>query len=162
MNEQPRAWTIFRHASPTSDLIAALIAVALLSGIAGILVSPAIAILAAVAISVASILMWRTTAIHRGVQVALFVIEAVIGVSAVMGGTQLLRGDFLNDVPLSWLAGTPFSDYTIPGLALAIGVGGSALLAAATVSIDREWAVLASVLVGPILVWIPGRRGTQP
>ncbi len=36
------------------------------------------------------------------------------------------------------MAGTPFSDYTIPGLVLVIVVGGSALLAAATVFIHDE------------------------
>ena len=51
-------------------------------------------------------------------------------------------------LPRVWLAGTPFSDYTIPGLTLVIVVGGTALLAAATVFIQREWAVLVSVLAG--------------
>jgi hypothetical protein len=49
---------------------------------------------------------------------------------------------------VAWLAGTPFSDYTIPGLLLAMVVGGSALLAATTVFIHREWAVLISALAG--------------
>jgi hypothetical protein len=53
--------------------------------------------------------------------------------------------------PLAWLAGTPFSDYTILGLVLAIVVGGSALLAAATVFIHREWAVLVSAVAGLLL-----------
>ena len=51
-------------------------------------------------------------------------------------------------LPLAWLAGTPFGDYTIPGLALAIVVGGSALLAAATVFIHREWALLVLLVAG--------------
>ncbi len=50
--------------------------------------------------------------------------------------------------PLAWLAGTPFSDYTIPGLALAIVVGGGMLLAAATVFLRREVAVLISMAAG--------------
>jgi hypothetical protein len=152
MNQQSSARSIFGHGSPATVLIAVLMILAVLSGIAGILVSPLIAILAAAAVVAASIVMWRQSAKHRGGRVALFVIEAVIGLSAVLGGAQLLRGDFLNDVPLSWLAGTPFSDYMIPGLVLAIVVGGSALLAAATLSIDREWALLPSVLAGPLLV----------
>ena len=55
------------------------------------------------------------------------------------------------ELPLAWLAGTPFGDYTIPGLALAIVVGGSALLAAATIFIHRQWAVLVSVMAGLVM-----------
>jgi hypothetical protein len=63
----------------------------------------------------------------------------------------LLRGAFDQFLPVAWLAGTPFSDYTIPGLVLVIVVGGSALLAAATVFVRRDWAVLVSVLAGLLL-----------
>jgi hypothetical protein len=54
-------------------------------------------------------------------------------------------------LPIAWLAGTPFSDYIIPGLILVFVVGGSALLAAATVFIEREWALLISMLAGLIM-----------
>jgi hypothetical protein len=47
---------------------------------------------------------------------------------------------------------TPFTNYTIPMLLLAIVVGGSSLLAAAIVFIQREWAVLLSVLAGLIMI----------
>jgi hypothetical protein len=90
---------------------------------------------------------------HRVIRVALAVIEAFIGLGAIGGGFGLLRGVVFNyQVPLAWLAGTPFSDYTIPGLMLVMAVGGSALLAAATVFIDREWAVLVSLLAGLLMV----------
>ena len=90
---------------------------------------------------------------HEVIRVALVVIEAFIGLGAIGGGFGLLRGVVFNyEVPVAWLAGTPFSDYTIPGLALVIVVGGSTLLAAATVFIYREWAVLVSVLAGLLMV----------
>jgi len=80
---------------------------------------------------------------HEVIRIALL----VIATSAVAGGIAVLGGVvFEYKLPLAWLAGTPFSDYTIPGLALAIVVGGSALIAAATIFIHREWAVLVSVL----------------
>jgi hypothetical protein len=86
---------------------------------------------------------------HNVIRIALVVIEGFIGLSAIQGGIGLLRGAY--PVPVAWLAGTPFSDYTIPGLVLVIVVGGSALLAAATVFIHREWAVLVSVLAGLLM-----------
>jgi hypothetical protein len=88
---------------------------------------------------------------HEVIRIALVVIAAIIATSAIAGGSALLRGEldrFLSD---AWLAGTPFSDYTIPGLVLVIVVGSGALLAAATAFIHREWAVLASVLAGLLM-----------
>jgi hypothetical protein len=83
---------------------------------------------------------------HKLVRTALLVLEALVVLSAIAGGLWLVAGR--SAVPLVWLQGTPFSDYTIPGLVLAIVVGGSALLAAVTVFIHREWAVLISVAAG--------------
>jgi hypothetical protein len=86
---------------------------------------------------------------HEVIRIALLAIAAFIATSAIEGGVAVLGGVvFGYKLPLSWLAGTPFSDYTIPGLALAVVVGGSALLAAATVFIHREWAVFVSVVAG--------------
>jgi hypothetical protein len=87
---------------------------------------------------------------HNVIRIALLVIEALIGVSCLQGGIGILQGT--NPwLQVAWLAGTPFSDYTIPGLLLVIVVGGSALLAAATVFIDGEWAVLVSALSGLLM-----------
>ena len=88
---------------------------------------------------------------HEVIRIALLVIAAIIATSAIAGGSALLRGEldrFLSD---AWLAGTPFNDYTIPGLVLVIVVGGGILLAAATVFIHREWAVLISALAGLLM-----------
>ena len=88
---------------------------------------------------------------HEAIRIALVVIAALIATSAIAGGSALLRGEldrFLSD---AWLAGTPFSDYTIPGLVLVFVVGGGALLAAATAFIHREWAVLVSMLAGLLM-----------
>jgi membrane protease YdiL (CAAX protease family) len=89
---------------------------------------------------------------HEVIRIALLVVAAFIAMSAIEGGVAVVGGvDFGYKLPLSWLAGTPFSDYTIPGLALAIVVGGSALIAAATIFIHREWAVLVSVVAGVVM-----------
>jgi hypothetical protein len=78
------------------------------------------------AVVAASILVARTPLHHKGRRIALFVIEAFIGVTAIQGGIGLLRGTFDQVLRVAWLAGTPFSDYTIPGLVLLMVVGGSA------------------------------------
>jgi hypothetical protein len=87
---------------------------------------------------------------HKFTRITLVVFEAIVALSAIAGGVSLATGTIT--FPLAWLQGTPFSDYTIPGLVLAIVVGGSALLAAATVFIRREWAVLVSVAAGLLMV----------
>jgi len=55
-------------------------------------------------------------------------------------------------MPVEYLQGTPFSDYTIPGLLLLISVGESFLFSAATILTGREVGVLASALAGLILI----------
>jgi hypothetical protein len=98
---------------------------------------------------------------HKLVRIAIGVPEAFIALSAIGGGIVLLAGTYQNGVlieaggrgqfPLEWLQNTPFSDYTIPALVLAIGVGGSSLIAAVTVFTGREVGVLASVAAGLIM-----------
>jgi len=89
---------------------------------------------------------------HKAIRTVLVGIEAIIGLGAISGGIAILSGDFDQWLPLSWLQGTPFSDYTIPGLILLIVIGGGMLLAAATVFIQREWAVLLSALMGLVMI----------
>lgn len=86
---------------------------------------------------------------HTLVCISLVVLEAIVALSAIAGGVALATGTIT--YPLAWLQGTPFSDYTIPGLVLAIVAGGSALLAAATVFIHREWTVLVSMAAGLLM-----------
>src|SRR6266568_4048764 len=83
---------------------------------------------------------------HKGIRFALVVIEAFIGLGAIGGGIALLIGAFAQWLPVAFLQGTPFSDYTIPGLVLTFVVGGGMLLAAATLFLQREWAFLFSGL----------------
>ena len=86
---------------------------------------------------------------HKGIRITLVVIALFVGLWAIIGGVGLMTGaiPFLR-MPVEYLQGSPFSDYTIPGLLLLLVVGGSFLFAAATILTRREVGVLASALAG--------------
>jgi hypothetical protein len=83
---------------------------------------------------------------HKLVRIVLAIFEGFGALTAIAGGITLMSGEI--QFPLAWLQGTPFSDYTIPGLVLFLVVGGGMLLAVATVFLQREGAVLISMAVG--------------
>jgi hypothetical protein len=77
-------------------------------------------------------------------------LDAIIGLSAVAGGAALVTG--LLQMPLDLLATTPFTSYLIPGLILAIIVGGAGIVAAfVTAFNDLQAQVLSSFVAGAIL-----------
>lgn len=85
-------------------------------------------------------LSWR----ERALLVAL---ELFVGIGAIYGGLGLVTDAAGLGVEESWLDGTPFSDYTVPGfvlLALAAGMLGAALLAAT----GRRGAAEAALVIG--------------
>jgi hypothetical protein len=98
---------------------------------------------------------------HAPVRLAIGIPEALIALSAIGGAILMLAGSYQNGVlieaggrgqfPLEWLANTPFNDYTIPALILAIGVGGSSLIGVVTIFTGREIGVLASLVAGLVL-----------
>lgn len=98
---------------------------------------------------------------HTLVRIAIGTSEAFIALSAIGGGIALLAGTYQDGIlieagrraqfPLEWLQNTPFSDYTIPALILAIGVGGSSLIAVVTIFTGRAVGVLASLAAGLIM-----------
>jgi hypothetical protein len=83
---------------------------------------------------------------HKVLRITIFVLVVFGALTTLAGGIGLLTGAIA--APHEWLEGSPFVDYTIPGLALAIIVGGSMLLAAATIFTGRKIGVLASCLAG--------------
>jgi len=75
------------------------------------------------------------------------------GIGAVFGGIGLLTDSL--GAPATLLAGTPFTDYTIPGWVLLIAVGGTSLGAAFALWKHVRQAALASILAGLVLLgWI--------
>lgn len=87
---------------------------------------------------------------HKKVRLTLVVLEAFVALTSIACGIGLAVGAV--QFPLAWLAGTPFSDYTMPGLAMATIVGGSSFLAAEMTRAGREGGVVASALAGLLLM----------
>ncbi len=88
-------------------------------------------------------------------RLALFVLDLSVAASAIGGGIAIVaqRDQF----PPEWLASTPFHDYLIPGLILAVIVGGSAALAALLVFWRVGAGAPLSVLAGLVMMgWITG------
>jgi len=62
---------------------------------------------------------------HKAVRLILVGLEAFVALTSIAYGVGLAVGAVQS--PLAWLQNTPFSDYVIPGLVMAIIVGGSSL-----------------------------------
>jgi hypothetical protein len=93
----------------------------------------------------------------RGARVALTVIGGFVALTAVGGGIALATGAEGDRFPADLLAGTPFRSYLIPGLILAVVVGGSAAVATTATLRSPEAGARASLLAGVILMgWIVG------
>ena len=98
---------------------------------------------------------------HALVRLAIGISEAFIALTAIAGGVLMLAGSYQNGVlieaggrgqfPLEGLVNTPFTDYSIPALILAICVGGSSLIGAVTIFTGREIGVIVSLVAGLIL-----------
>ncbi len=77
-------------------------------------------------------------------------------INAFAGGYYGLSG--APDVPLEWLAGSPFKNYFIPSLILLVVVGGAFSFAAVAVFARARLARVSAVIAGTVvLVWIAGQ-----
>jgi hypothetical protein len=86
-------------------------------------------------------------------EISLIILHVLIGLNAIGGGYYGLAGAV--NVPLEWLKGSPFSDYTVPSLILLIVVGGTNLLSAAAIFRQNKKAPLISKATALILIiWI--------
>ena len=80
----------------------------------------------------------------------LIVLDAFLTVTSIAGGVGLLTGAISPGVEM--LQGSPFHTYLIPGLALLMIVGGSALLATGLMLRLPQLGVLASAVAGVIII----------
>lgn len=96
---------------------------------------------------------------QRGVRTALVIIDGFTAVTAVAGGALLATGQEDERFPVEALAGTPFSDYVVPGWLLALVVGGSATVAAVATLRSARVGAWASIGAGTILLgWTIGEE----
>lgn len=84
---------------------------------------------------------------------ALSIVLALMCVAAVYGGIGLMRNGM--GMPMHDLDGTPFSSWTLPGVALLLFVAVPQGVAAAMVAVAHRWAALVAIVAGAGLVaWI--------
>lgn len=103
----------------------------------------------------------------KRLRLLLGLIQAGVGLSAILGGAQLVSDPTGASaaLPLEWLQGSPFSDYLIPGLLLLVAVGLGTSLAAGTTWLGCRRAGLLAMASGFVLVvfiltevWMVGWR----
>ena len=91
------------------------------------------------------------TILTKSIRTLLIVLMFFLALAAFEGCIQLLVGFYTP--PVEMLSGSVFKDFTIPGLALGIIVGGSALLSAILLLRKNKYAVLASISAGLIIMF---------
>lgn len=90
------------------------------------------------------------TLLTKSIRVLLIVLNLFLALTAFGGGIQLLVGFYVP--PVEMLNGV-FKDFTIPGLALGIIVGGSALFAAILWIRKNKFAIPASIAAGLVIMF---------
>lgn len=87
---------------------------------------------------------------HKVRRITIFVLNILGALSTSAGAIGILFGGIV--FPPGLLQGSPFSDFTIPGLALGVIVGGGFVIAAATILTRHEVGVLTSALAGLFMI----------
>lgn len=93
-------------------------------------------------------------------ETVLGILQIVIAATAVGGGATLVLGSLLSFEseaipPTSYLAGSPFTSYLVPGLVLALVVGGIHLAAFLLLVQRNPWRLLAAAIAGyALVIWI--------
>ena len=88
----------------------------------------------------------------RRSRVVVAALEIFLGVGALYGGIELLTDADGFGLKKVWLDGTPFPDYTIPGLFLLVVIGGGMLAAAAITIAGAGWASLGAAGMGVMVL----------
>ena len=87
------------------------------------------------------------------VQWLLLLLGGFVALTAIGGGVTMATG--IDPLPREWLTGTPFGTFLLPGVLLAVLVGGSAAIATYAVGTNPSAGALLSVVAGGLLMaWI--------
>ncbi len=91
----------------------------------------------------------------------LLAVQAFVALTAIAGGSALVIGSLLPQTatavtpPDDFLLGTPFSTYLIPGMVLAVVVGGIHVAAFVLELSRSSWRAIAAATAGfALLIWI--------
>lgn len=88
--------------------------------------------------------------LQKTLRVLLVTLVAFLAITAIPGGLALLLG--INAPPVGMLQGSPFADFTIPGLTLMVVVGGSAAIATYLLVRRRGIGFFAAGLAGAVVM----------
>ena len=80
-------------------------------------------------------------------RIGLVVLNAFVAFTAIYGAILVVP-----TIPLEWLKYGPFTDYTVPALALGILVGGSASLAAILLLVRARLGAVATIGAGVMII----------
>ncbi len=87
----------------------------------------------------------------KTLHITLTLLTAFLALTAALGGLALIAN--FNAPPVEMLAGSMFKDFTVPGLSLAIIVGGSALFAAVLLFRRSKFDILFAATAGIIIMF---------
>jgi hypothetical protein len=97
----------------------------------------------------------------RGIRITLMVATGFVAATAFAGGIALVMGSLAPDLatvlspPPDYLEGSPFGSYLVPGLVLALVLGGVHLVAFVLLARRHPRALLAAVVAGyAAVIWI--------
>jgi len=98
---------------------------------------------------------------QQATRITLLVVEAFVAVTAFAGGLALMVGALVPELstvitpPAEYLEGSPFSSYLVPGLVLALVLGGLNVIAFVLLLRRRPSALFAAATAGyAALIWI--------
>lgn len=99
--------------------------------------------------------------IGGGIRTALMITTGFVTVTAFAGGAALVTGSLAPELatvlspPADYLEGSPFDSYVVPGLVLALVLGGVHLVAFVLLARRHPRALLATVVAGyAAVIWI--------
>jgi hypothetical protein len=96
----------------------------------------------------------RRVDLRRGPRLVVAATGLIVGIGGLFGGYGLLSDADGLGAKQSWLDGSPFPDYTVPGLFLLVVIGGGMLAVATLALLGRSEAAAAAVVMGVvILAW---------